>query len=325
MSELTQTVMRFKRTGTGFDELEKRVCLLIYDFPKYSPGIDEDTRGEFLLYMLPRLRGIVDRYRPYEVAFEGYLFCCMRWKLKTFLRRRTRARLHSRIEWDRHVWEDVRRERLVERSPGDPDFLSSSPQHTALPANAVPGLQINAAGRVRDRLSLRAPGDAGASFAHETDPPGFPHLRKRNGGLLYFCLKAVCDIREEELPRVAVLCNVSTDWLAHCRYLLNIRCRERRQRLSALRYRQEGLYERLRAREELLLYEVDPEKKALIRLHIRKLKHSYIRCSHEADHVNLRPSNRDIAELLNIPKGSVDSGVTHARKVLSRFLGAGRS
>lgn len=289
MSELTQTVMRFKRTGAGFEEVEKRACMLIYDFPRSSPGIDEDTKGDFLLYMLPRLRGIVERYHPREVAFEGYLFICMRWKLKSFLRQRSLARLHTRIEQDKHVWEDVRREPLVQIPLARPHRWSAP--------------------------------DDGVSYTREAGEAGFGGLMSRNANLVYFCLKAVCDIREEQLPRVARLCNVNAEWLAHCRHLLMIRCSGRRQRLSHLRYRQEALYEKLRLREELLLHEVDPEKKAALRARIRKIKHTYNRCSYEADHVNLRPTNWDIADLLNVPKGSVDSGVAQARKVITRFLG----
>ncbi len=141
-----------------------------------------------------------------------------------------------------------------------------------------------------------------------------------NKGLLFFCLKAICDVDDIRLPSVARLCGVSTEWLVEVRTMLTGKTEKRRNRLARLRRRQETLYSRLRDAEEHLVAEPDLERRSALRARIDRLSFAYRRASHEACHTNLRPSNTDIADMLHVPKGTVDSGIARAREVLTSSL-----
>ncbi len=310
MSALTQAVLRYKNSGLGLDEVHRRISMIVYDYPDKRHGLDEDTRGEFLLYMMPEIDRMIRRYEPRDVPFEHYLASCMRWKLKSFLRVCRRKAICQKIEYDFIVWSEL-----------TPSLELAEPS-ALLSDNGLPSIP---SGRATSQLPCPADDDS-----HPRVPPGHKlpdELRRylrgfnaRNAGLLFFCLKAICDVRETELPRIASMCNVGVDWLTHCRVLLTGRCAHRRKRLAGIRKKQQLLFERLREIEYRLELESDPVQRSRLRRRVHRVNDSYRKTSMEAERVNLRPSNYDIAELLGVPKGSVDSGVTKAREILSGIV-----
>lgn len=289
--------------------------MIVYDYPDRRYGLDEDTRGEFLLYMMPEIDRMVRRYEPRDVPFEHYLAACMRWKLMSFLNAKKRKTIREKMEYDHNAWSELTPSlelaeppgSLSDRAPVPPDSAEgSTPVPVESPAAEAPRLHLHYSDRGESEAHERA-----AEFRHE-----LREFNARNSGLLFFCLKAICDIRETELPRIARMCNVGVDWLIHCRILLTGRCAHRRERLAQVRAKQQLLFERLRELEHRLEMETDPVHRSRLRRQIGRLSDSYRKASSEVGRVNLRPSNLDIAELLGVPKGSVDSGVAKAREVL---------
>lgn len=292
MSELTRAIMRYKETGTGFEEIRARLYLLIYDYPKARRRLDSDVCGNFLIYMMPRIESLIERYRRETVAFEGYLNVCLRWRLKSFLRHEKTLQTRSAREVDPYVWQDINEDAYAEE----------------------PAAAYNAS------ITLKSALEVPSSQLPQSPYRKLREFNARNKGLLFFCLKAICDVDDLKLPSVARLCGVSYEWLAESREILTGKTTKRRKRLSRLRTRQETLYSRLRDAQERLVTEAEPERKNELRSLIRNLSCAYRKASHEAGHTNLRPSNYDIAELLHVPKGTVDSGIARARQVLSSSL-----
>ena len=292
MSDLTRAVMRYKETGFGFEEIRARLFLLIYDYPKVRRRLDADVCGNFLIYMMPRIESLIERYKHETVAFEGYLNVCLRWRLKSFLRAETTRRTRSEREVDPYIWQDINHDAYAEE-PAAP----YGPSATLTAALEVPSSQLP---------------DSPCRKLRE--------FNARNKGLLFFCLKAICDVDDVKLPSIARLCGVSSEWLSESRDILMRKTKKRRARLSRLRARQETLYSRLRDAQERLVAEAEPERRSELRTLIQHLSCAYRKASHEAIHTNLRPSNSDIAEMLHIPKGTVDGGITRAREVLTSSL-----
>ena len=59
-----------------------------YRFPLWNDGGTEDDCAPFLLAVDPRLAGYVERFEDMGRPFAAYLYACMRWQWKTYLRRR---------------------------------------------------------------------------------------------------------------------------------------------------------------------------------------------------------------------------------------------
>ncbi len=292
MSELTQAIMRYKETGCGFEEIRARLFLIIYDYPRISRRLDPDVCGDFLMYMMQRIEPIIERYRFESIDFEGYFNVCLKWRLKSFLREQANSRTRSAREVDPYIWQDINR----------------------LAYAAEPATEYGPAAALTSAIETPAT---------EAGDPVTERIREFNAGnkgFLFFCLKAICDVDDARIPSVANLCGVSSRWLTDSRDILVTKTGKRRKRLARLRKRQETLYSRLRDAEERLAIEPELERKSELRKRIRKLSEAYRRASHEAAHTSLRPSNTDIAELLHVPKGTVDSGITRARQVLTSSL-----
>ncbi len=319
MSALTRVVLRYKNSGAGLEEVHRRISMIVYDYPNRKHGLDEDVCGEFLLYMMPEIERMIRRYEPRDVPFEHYLAVCMRWKLKSFLRAKKQETIRQQIEYDLVVWSELTPSlELAEPSTFLPDKALTAPDPAARSMQLPTEPRFPESPAVGDDESQRR-----ESHDHERAVELKHILRDfnaRNAGLLFFCLKAICDVRETELPRIARLCNVGVDWLTHCRVLLTGRCAHRRERMAHVRAKQQLLFERLRELEYRLYVEPDPDLRNRLKRRINRLNDSYRKTSSEAERVNLRPSNYDIAELLGVPKGSVDSGVAKAREILSGIV-----
>ena len=118
MSALTRAVLRYKRFGTDFDEVRGRISMIVYDYPDQRYGLDEDTRGEFLLYMMPEIDRMVRRYEPRDVPFEHYLAACMRWKLMSFLNAKKRKTIREKMEYDHNAWSELTPSLELAEPPG---------------------------------------------------------------------------------------------------------------------------------------------------------------------------------------------------------------
>ncbi len=49
MTQLTEEVLRYQRTGEGLARLIDQISVLVYRFPRAQPGFNEEDGAEFLL------------------------------------------------------------------------------------------------------------------------------------------------------------------------------------------------------------------------------------------------------------------------------------
>lgn len=91
---LRDRVLEYQRTGEGREELVREISEKAYRFPRHSMGWDEDACGDFLLFVYPRLAGLLDRFRDLGSPFEPYLASVLAWNLKSFARRKAEERAY---------------------------------------------------------------------------------------------------------------------------------------------------------------------------------------------------------------------------------------
>ena len=263
-------VRAVQQTGSGKQALLQELATYAYYYPRRRiPHLDEDTSGEFYLFCHRKLEDLVDRFRDRGIPFEHYLNSVLSWQLRTFLGKRSRAE---------QVWQ------ASLRSP-----LWDSPETTSATCRA-------------DADRPRRP--------RPTHPGGSPMpTTTRRRRLLYAVLKVGHLLDDEEFERAAAATGCPPDCLRHLVAELERRGSAGRRRQRMLRERRNEAFAELNIWTAVAQQETDPDRRACAAARAARHRRTMNIAQDELARVRVAPSNRDIGDLLGVPKGTVDTGL----------------
>ena len=288
-STMTEEVIRYKETGEGWESLYDRVCIYSYDYPFRWSDWDEDRCSDFYMAFHPRIPGLIQRFQP-DYTFETYLCCSLKWYMRTF-----NEKLASREHYEAW-WTDPRR--------------AAEDECGSLVESSAPGFGEGENGGLIE---------AGEDGPFAVDTKGRledPVLRRR---ILFIVLLRAADLGSGTVDSIAKLAGVDPDWLFECteeiRDIVSVKA-EKRERLRRRRnecwYRLDGATRRLKAEE------------ACEGNHYRewKRKAQTWRNRYDSARTGLRkmkvlPSHEEIGTILDVPTGTVSSGIFLIRKAWS--------
>ena len=266
---MKEAVLEYQRTGTGRRELLDRVGAHVYRFPLWRSRREAD-----------------------DDCGEFYLFC--RPRLEELIARfQDRGRpfeyyLNSVLAWQlRSYYRSKGRQEAAWRLAGTPPFWD--PQTAALPSAPPPAHRPRA--MAPDPPTVAAASGGGAS-------------RRR---LLFAFLKNCHRLHDAQV----------TAWaeLFHRPDLPALILRARRagadseRRWRRLHERSNRAFSAARLLEGQLLAEPEGDRQRLLCTRLQRVRRTAANAQAELRVVRLGPSNRQIAQLLGIPKGTVDTGL----------------
>ncbi len=264
-------VLRYQRTGAGQRDLLDRIGAYVYRFPLWQGGpVDDDDCGEFYLYCRPRLQRWIDRFQDQGSPFEAYLKSVLTWQLRSYHRAKGRRDAAWRLAGTPPFWDPEAAE-LTSGAPGEGAHRASAAAPTA-------------------------PAVAAAA--------GSPAVRRR---ILFAVLKNCARMHDTHVPAWAGLCG-----RADLQALIG---RARRagsasqRRWSMIRERSNHAFAKARMIEDHLHDEVDADRRRILQQRLQRARRTAANARAELRAVRLGPSNRQIAQLLGIPKGTVDTGL----------------
>lgn len=277
MESLTEKVLHYQRTRSGLAELMSDLALRVYLFPRRKMGWDEDACGEFYLFFHPRLVRLLDRFRDQGKPFESYLCSVLGWQLRNF----ARERKQGERSWNVGLRiEPGREESEADEAPEEKD----------------------------GRSSLQAGGREIASLIRtDTD--------RRN--LLFLVLKCSRNLDPEKSAALAGLAGVTPQRLACLMNELRQSRAPREDRLETFRRRRNGAFSQVRQLETELLTEVDENRRQELQGKLQKARRRMRGAMDRMARVGLAPTNKEIARILGVPKGTVDSGLYWLKKKLA--------
>ncbi len=293
---LTRKVLEFQRTGRGLGELVSELSLRIYRFPLIRRGCSEDDCGGFYLFFYPRLIKILSRFRDQGKPFESYLHSVLGWQLRSYVRGRRQ---------EEHRWAIAGRPELWGAAePPAPGEAGESPP------GGEPAEEAAAGGGLFQKLAERLGVDGRGVIRRPAD-------RRR---FLLFALKRVRETGEEELERAADRLQMPRAELLRLAGELRLRLARREARLERLRDRRNRAFARLTLLEQQA-GEAGEEKARLLEDRIGRLRRRLRSVQRAIARIPLQPSNRDLGEVLGIPKGSVDTSLFWLRRRLEEWQG----
>ena len=264
-------VLRYQRTGAGRRELLDRVGAYVYRFPLWQGGpTDDDDCGEFYLYCRPRLQDLIDRFQDQGRPFEAYLKSVLTWQLRSYYRSKRRSEANWRLAGSPSFWD-----------PEAAALTSGAPRTQARPSPAADP----------DARAVAAAGNHGAT-------------RRR---VLFAVLKSCHRLPDTHLSAWAGVCGRSD--------LSALICQARRvsadaqRRWRRLHERRNHAFSAARMIEGQLVDETDADRQRLLERRLQRVRRTAANARAELRAVRLDPSNRQIAQLLGIPKGTVDTGL----------------
>jgi hypothetical protein len=278
MTRLTELVLQYQATGTGFERLRRQVEQWVYYYPTSRPGFEDEDCADFLLYFRGRIPSLVNRYAHTGRSFEHYLAKTMRWQLRSFARtRRRRSRMHE-LTRSADIWDG-----LVGVAEGEPE-------------------EPRLVGPVVHRL-------AGSSMRRS--PRGTAAKR-----IVILALKASMVVSDGQLAEVARITGYSRAWLIRCRDELRSHVGRREGRRTELRQRRNRAFFRLRLAQDELAVTTEEHRRERIRAELEQQARRLRAAQEQLARVPLVPTNGEIAETIGMPKGSVDSALHYMKRNL---------
>jgi DNA-directed RNA polymerase specialized sigma24 family protein len=134
---------------------------------------------------------------------------------------------------------------------------------------------------------------------------------------LALCLKGLRHMSPERMAGIAALTRTSEETLEGYIAELRSRIEPREKRLEEFRLRRNSAYSRIQLLEQELAEETDPERRMKIHDGLIKAGKRMRGAMHRMSRIMLNPTNREIAGVLGIPKGTVDSGLFWLKRKLS--------
>ena len=275
----SERVLTFQRTGAGRRALLDELATYAYHYPRRKlPTLDEDAPGEFYLFCHAKLEQLIVRFRDRGKPFEHYLNSVLSWQLRSFLAKRRASE---------HAWQTALRSGLWDE-----------PESAAHPAAAVPAAATNV---------KPFPGTRDGRKPAQPPPAAVSETTRRR--LLYGVLKTGHRLEERQLAAAAQALGCE---LPRLRLLIE---RLRRGRASAhrrmhlLRERRNRAFAQLQLWSTAAHQDVDGTRRAQAAKRAARHRRAVEAAQSELSRVRVAPSNREIAAVLGIPKGTVDTGL----------------
>lgn len=269
-SSLKSRVLRFQKTGEGLKTIMSDLSSEIYRYPRSKPGCREDDCGDFFLFFYPRISRMLERFEDQGKPFECYLNSVLHWQYNSFLRRKNQIAREWRLSSYPGLWPQLQ---SVELPAGEESLYKY--------IKIAESLGLESSGKIRRKAD-----------------------KKR---FLILLLKHSKEIGCSEIKLGAALTGTVEHKLRLAVQELNERIAHKDERLRILRERRNRAFYKARLLEEEMDRVVDSGEWLVFHKRLQRLNKSMRRAQDKISRIPLYPSNRDIAEVWGIPKGSVDT------------------
>ena len=274
---LTAAVVRYQRTGTGREELVQKTAVIVYRHLLGRRSADEDDAGDFLCFFYPKIPHLFGRFSYQGKPFVHYLMVTVKMQFRSFQAQR-------RKEDARRIFLEFHKSVLPPWSP--PHVLRTAPSsHIRKKVEQVFGISGQ-------------------------EPVSNTTYRRR---LLFLIMKEALKIDSETVEYVAAVTGYEESWLYNCIQKLKSKMKQKCERIDTLRLKRNRYYLRVCTLHTQLTRAVHTIERQDLCNTLKNVKRLLMDTIDELSRVPTTPTHRDIAMILGVPKGSVDSGLYYLK------------
>ena len=284
-TSLTQMVLQYQKTGENQKKLLREISVKVYDYPRRAYGWSEDDRSDFFCQFYPKILNLADRFCYTGKPFEAYLVTTLRWQLKTFAANRAKDALQEAIAMKSCLsWQKDR------NTIYDQVAAEHSPEYSPALREV---LKIGADGKVTKKACVKR--------------------------LLFLVLQEAFTINDSQIETVAAITGMDKIRIIGCVTEMRTILSEKRQRRQTLLDRRNKLHLHFECLRERLSTETDTGVRSRLFTELTKVQARLVRIKNDLATIKEGPSHREIAEVLDLPKGSVDSGLYYLKNAISKL------
>ncbi len=288
--DFTALLISYRNGSTDKKELVEAISMFVYKFPMRVYKWKEDDCSDFFSYFFPKISKMIETFEIRDIPFEAYLVKTLKLQIKTFAAKKTAYEISMRILRNKEFWEH--------ENQGDSPFCSESgTEYKGSESGIISGF-------LSDILSHSKPGITRDST-----------LKKR---MLMLTLKNMQAVQESEIAAVSAILDCDSKWLLSAIESLNNMRMEKTGRRKMLDERRNRHFCRLCMLHENFCMAASLEEKEKLYSDIARAKSSIDKIARKIDMIPTGPTHQDIAEVMNIPKGSVDSGLFYLKLYLEK-------
>ena len=289
---LTKLLAEYRSGLTARKLLIREISLFVYNYPLKVCRMEEDLCSDFFCFFYPKIERMIDSFEIRDVPFEAYIIKSIRLQLKTFSSHQKEGYFSLSMQKNLIFWPYW--ERTSDYCCGEEEYrYRAAPETISLLKKRLENsFSLTSSGTIKDRT-----------------------LKKRVTMLI---LKNIFAVRDENFPFAAKLIGRDIQWLEDSRVELKTAVEKRSLRKRKICERRNFQFCRLYILHQKLLHEALYREKEQISLRIDKTKSKIIQLNKMIDSISQTPTHTDVANIMNIPKGSVDSGLYYLKLYLEK-------
>ena len=280
---LTMRILHWQKTGEGFQEIMEEIYYLVIRYPMQRYGWPSDRCCDFYCFFYPRCLILLRYFRYQERSFAALLNNSLNWQLHSFYRSCRRREQYLRcVQYDC----TLAAEEVITGNPPDTDEECS----LEVPEEIKIKLGIGSDGRAKDEWTRRR--------------------------MLIFTLKNAPFLSEAHITALSVITGTSRPKLAGMVARLSGLQEKHRRRLAVFALRMNRAYIEICRIHRSINDSCSCEERQQLLCRLGRVR-TRLECAREGrSAVKLSPTNAEIAKILGIPKGSIDSGLYYLKKTL---------
>lgn len=280
IDSLTRQVLECQQTGNGLSDLRDRIAVMIYfDLPG-GINLSEDEKSDFFCLFYPRIENLIKRFIYTGKPFTVYLNSSVRGQLKGFRIIKIRERRLQVFYRSPLCWETLQEEA--------PKYLDKYlEKRKRIPEEIKKIFNIGEDGKIHD-----------------------PAYQRR---FLYLVLKNSYFIDQNLVETLCKIGGFEPKWLLEMLEQLKTFIAAKENRLKRLISRRNFCHFKIYKLEELYAC-TEGKKREEILFQIKRNREKLCRYVWEIQRIHLYPTNREIALVTGIPKGTIDSALFHLKK-----------
>jgi hypothetical protein len=291
---LSSLIAAYKNSSLSKEKIISAVSLFVYNFPSRNCNWSADECGDFFIFFFPRLNNIIEFFEFTNIPFEAYLVKTIKFQIKTFLRKRRLRSLELKVFKNKEFWN------------------YSTPDDESDPLSCLE----------TEETYLRT--NITSSFIKKIfSPENLKHITKSKSvkkRILMFVLKHIKEVRETEIPFIADSLGCERDWFLKAFYTLTENIARKEGRKILCEERRNKYFCKLYLTHERYAFSKDEKMREKYKVSINTIKTRIIGISKTIDSIIVEPTHDDIAYIMGVPKGTVDSGLFYLKTHLENIL-----
>jgi hypothetical protein len=276
-TNFTEKILTNRHSQNGFEDLLYEISLHVYSILKHQYKMDDDERGDFFCIFYPKISGLIKRFEFYGTPFDGYLHKSIIWNIKAYRSAKSRYRSIEKASY-------------------------KAPFYLVTPENDFTDLKMNELhieDSVRVALGLGNEGE----LLSDT-------IKQR---LLYIYLIEAENLDERLKEGIIRITGYKEKRLDNYSDILKLKVEKRLTRIKMIRNRRNSAFFNYHLLQEKCSFVENQTEKEELEDKIQILRKKIYKMNEQISKAPTRPTHKDIAEVLKVPRGSIDSGIYYLK------------